>query len=278
MGKIKVKRKSTLIDMTAMSDVTVLLLTFFMLTSTFLQKEPTQVITPPSVSENLVPESNMVQVLVATHNVETQDKATGKIVPLLDEKGDQVTNLNTFITIYGVADEAYPEKDEALGLEPGMWSSANMRKLALRNAVSEYNSLVPEKDKINLTVKDEETFASIDAFGVPMKALPQFLSQGAKERDEILSDLTNPMSGIPMAAYLTDKNGQKISEFQIWMKAVRDAGNPDLTERMRKTGEGIAVKADHHTKFNKVNEVLEQLRTIKLNKFTVMTTNHKPDA
>lgn len=50
MGKIKVKRKSTLIDMTAMSDVTVLLLTFFMLTSTFLQKEPTQVVTPPSVS------------------------------------------------------------------------------------------------------------------------------------------------------------------------------------------------------------------------------------
>ena len=31
MGKVKIKRKSTLIDMTAMSDVTVLLLTFFYL-------------------------------------------------------------------------------------------------------------------------------------------------------------------------------------------------------------------------------------------------------
>ena len=31
----KIKKKSTFIDMTAMSDVTVLLLTFFMLTSTF---------------------------------------------------------------------------------------------------------------------------------------------------------------------------------------------------------------------------------------------------
>ncbi|MBR6750572.1 MAG: biopolymer transporter ExbD, partial [Bacteroidaceae bacterium] len=38
MAKVKVKRKSTLIDMTAMSDVTVLLLTFFMLTSTFVQQ------------------------------------------------------------------------------------------------------------------------------------------------------------------------------------------------------------------------------------------------
>ena len=39
MGKVKIKKKETRIDMTAMSDVTVLLLTFFMLTSTFLQKE-----------------------------------------------------------------------------------------------------------------------------------------------------------------------------------------------------------------------------------------------
>ena len=46
MAKVKVKRKSTFIDMTAMSDVTVLLLTFFMLTSTFIQKEPVTVTTP----------------------------------------------------------------------------------------------------------------------------------------------------------------------------------------------------------------------------------------
>ena len=38
MGKTKVKKQSTFIDMTAMSDVTVLLLTFFMLTATFLPK------------------------------------------------------------------------------------------------------------------------------------------------------------------------------------------------------------------------------------------------
>ena len=49
----KIKKKSTFIDMTAMSDVTVLLLTFFMLTSTFIQKEPVQVNPPQSVSENL---------------------------------------------------------------------------------------------------------------------------------------------------------------------------------------------------------------------------------
>lgn len=65
MGKVKIKRKSTLIDMTAMSDVTVLLLTFFMLTSTFLQKEPVTVITPSSVSEEKVPTANLASILVS---------------------------------------------------------------------------------------------------------------------------------------------------------------------------------------------------------------------
>ena len=40
MGRVKTEKKKPFIDMTAMSDVTVLLLTFFMLTSTFLNKEP----------------------------------------------------------------------------------------------------------------------------------------------------------------------------------------------------------------------------------------------
>ena len=50
MGRAKIKKKDTFIDMTAMSDVTVLLLTFFMLTSTFVKKEPVQVTTPASVA------------------------------------------------------------------------------------------------------------------------------------------------------------------------------------------------------------------------------------
>ena len=64
MPKIIVKRKSTFIDMTAMSDVTVLLLTFFMLTSTFIQKEPVVVTTPASVSEIKIPETNILSILV----------------------------------------------------------------------------------------------------------------------------------------------------------------------------------------------------------------------
>lgn len=93
MPKVKVKRKSTAIDMTAMSDVTVLLLTFFMLTSTFVQKEPVQVATPASVSEIKIPESNVLQILV--------DK-DGKIFLGLDKQEDRVEVLKNVGEQYGI--------------------------------------------------------------------------------------------------------------------------------------------------------------------------------
>lgn len=63
-GKKGLKKSDTFIDMTAMSDMTVLLLTFFMLTATFLPAEPVQVITPQSVSPTMVPESNSMTLLI----------------------------------------------------------------------------------------------------------------------------------------------------------------------------------------------------------------------
>lgn len=64
MAKIKSKKQDTFIDMTAMSDVCVLLLTFFMLTATFMPKEPVQVVTPSSVSDAKIPEANVLTMLI----------------------------------------------------------------------------------------------------------------------------------------------------------------------------------------------------------------------
>lgn len=85
MSKAKVARKSTLIDMTAMSDVTVLLLTFFMLTSTFVKKEPVEVTTPGSVSEIKIPDTNILQILI---------DPTGKVFLSLDKQEDMVNTLS----------------------------------------------------------------------------------------------------------------------------------------------------------------------------------------
>jgi len=93
MSKIKVQKKSTRIDMTAMSDVTVLLLTFFMLTSTFVKKEPVQVSTPSSVSEIKIPETNILQILIDPQ---------GKIFMSMDKQKDMVETLTNVGNEYGI--------------------------------------------------------------------------------------------------------------------------------------------------------------------------------
>ncbi len=93
MPKLIVKRKSTFIDMTAMSDVTVLLLTFFMLTSTFIQKEPVVVATPSSVSEIKIPETNILSILV---------DPDGKVFMSLDKQEDKANVLKLLGKDFGI--------------------------------------------------------------------------------------------------------------------------------------------------------------------------------
>jgi biopolymer transport protein ExbD len=57
-------RKSTLVDMTAMTDVAFLLLTFFMLATKFTPSEPVSVVTPSSITTTLLPESNVILLTV----------------------------------------------------------------------------------------------------------------------------------------------------------------------------------------------------------------------
>lgn len=94
MGKVKIKKKAIWIDMTPMSDVMVLLLTFFMLTSTFVKNEPVKVNTPGSVSEIKVPEKNVLNILV--------DKK-GKIFLGMDNPEDMQEVISSVAQKYGVS-------------------------------------------------------------------------------------------------------------------------------------------------------------------------------
>ena len=60
MPKVKVPRKSTSVDMTAMCDVAFLLLSFFILTTKFKPPETLTVVTPKSVSTVPVEQKDMV--------------------------------------------------------------------------------------------------------------------------------------------------------------------------------------------------------------------------
>ena len=79
--------------MTPMSDVMVLLLTFFMLTSTFVKNEPVKVVTPGSVSEIRVPEKDVLNILV--------DKS-GKVFMSMDNQAQMVDVLSGMTGQFGV--------------------------------------------------------------------------------------------------------------------------------------------------------------------------------
>ena len=77
MGRAKLPRKSTNIDMTAMCDVAFLLLSFFILTTKFKPSEAIAVETPSSVSSKVAPNKDFVLVTI--------DK-DGKVFLTIDDK------------------------------------------------------------------------------------------------------------------------------------------------------------------------------------------------
>jgi biopolymer transport protein ExbD len=69
MAKVKMSRKMTSIDMTAMCDVAFLLLTFFILTATAKQQEPLPVDTPASTVQTKLPESDLATITIGNKGV-----------------------------------------------------------------------------------------------------------------------------------------------------------------------------------------------------------------
>ncbi|MEI6184541.1 MAG: biopolymer transporter ExbD [Bacteroidota bacterium] len=80
MGRPKIPRKSTAIDMTAMCDVAFLLLSFFILTTKFKPAEAIAVTTPSSVASKVAPDKDVVLVTI---------DPTGKVfLSMGDDKND----------------------------------------------------------------------------------------------------------------------------------------------------------------------------------------------
>jgi biopolymer transport protein ExbD len=161
MSKVKTKKHDTFIDMTAMSDVTVLLLTFFMLTATFIPKEPIQVITPQSVSERIVPDYDVLTILI-------------------DPKGKVFLNIN------GANPKLKPMILQKMGELYGLTFDKNQL-----NAFSYPTTFigVPMREMKNFLNKPmDEQDAMINSFGVPIDSTNNQLAQWVRTAKEVYSN------------------------------------------------------------------------------------------
>ncbi|MCO6147056.1 biopolymer transporter ExbD [Flavobacterium sp. NRK1] len=101
MAKVKISKKSTRIDMTAMCDVAFLLLSFFIMTATAKQPEPKPVDTPASTVLDKLPEEGVATITVG-------DKQAFLSIPDPEVRRGTLERISTK---YGVnfTDEEYKE-------------------------------------------------------------------------------------------------------------------------------------------------------------------------
>lgn len=103
MPKVKAKRQSVSLDMTAMCDVAFLLLTFFMLTAKFRPEEAVTITPPTSISEKpLATEKGVITISVSNE---------GKIFMGVDDKEAQQMMLERMSNRLGIPVNAEMQKN-----------------------------------------------------------------------------------------------------------------------------------------------------------------------
>ena len=170
MGKVKIKKNDVWIDMTPMSDVMVLLLTFFMLTSTFVKNDPVKVVTPGSVSEIKVPEKDVLNIHVSKD---------GKVFLTIDNANDMMSIVSAMTGRFGIELNA-----------------------AQTEALKKHSMLGVSMDKpaAYLSLPEDQMTTSIQTEGIPTDSIDD--GSGKKDKSEFqlwISEARNTNSDIKIA-------------------------------------------------------------------------------
>jgi biopolymer transport protein ExbD len=89
MPRVKVQRKALTIDMTAMTDVSFLLLTFFILTATAKQPDPLDVKIPTSTYTIKVPDKDIAVLTIGKGKVFFEVTGQDIKIAMLEKIGEQ---------------------------------------------------------------------------------------------------------------------------------------------------------------------------------------------
>jgi biopolymer transport protein ExbD len=193
---IKMKKKSTSTDMTAMCDVAFLLLTFFILTATAKVPEVMPVDTPASTVQTKLPEKDLATLTVGN----------GKV--FFDVKGKDV----------------------------------RVRTL----------ELMGNKYGVKFSEDDQNQFAIMESFGVPVQNLKQIIDMKPADRKNV------QQPGIPK-----DSLDNQLAD---WIQNARIA-NIELHDKELE----LAIKGDAKEEYPIIKKVMDILQDQKINSFSLVT-------
>lgn len=160
MAKGKMKKKSMSVDMTAMCDVSFLLLAFFVLTSTAKLPEPLPVDTPNSTVQTKLPESNLATVTIGGEPGEE------KVFFGVLGKEDRIATLEKMGSRYQI--EFNDQEKEVFAYTEGIGTPINELKKFLnlpadvRNKIGADQPGIPT-DSVNNQLKDWVEMARVVA-------------------------------------------------------------------------------------------------------------------
>lgn len=146
MAKVKMSKKATLIDMTAMCDVAFLLLTFFILTATARQPEPLPVDTPSSTVQTKLPESDLAMITIGQgkvfFGVSGQDVRIRTLEKMSEKYGVTFTNEEkqrfALMESFGVPIEGLNSVIAMSGAERNEANQPGIPKDSLNNQLGEW--------------------------------------------------------------------------------------------------------------------------------------------
>lgn len=111
MPKVKIKRASSAVDMTAMCDVAFLLLTFFILTAQFRAQDAATIETPSSISGIKVPDKDIMVIAL---------DRDGKVYFGIDNQQHRIAMLDNMAQAKGITFSPKEQKEFALMANFGM--------------------------------------------------------------------------------------------------------------------------------------------------------------
>ena len=133
--------------------------------------------------------------------------------------------------------------------------------------------MLKERD-VTLNAEQKKAFLAETQIGIPMKNLPEYLGKTHEEQVKLLK--TN---GIPTDSLQNRED--KMSEFQLWVKAMKN-GYKEWYNGLEDVDKGgvankleICIKADKATPYSSVKMVIAELQDINESRYKLVTQYKK---